>query len=115
MTTVNISNTNKFDLLSTYTLDKHQNPHCNLGEQFEPAHQELQEFFSKSSAVEVLKELLEHERNLQHEDEALAEDCYNNGDGEEDVAEGDMYSSCAEKRRVVADELEFILKHLATL
>lgn len=111
MTTVNISNTNKFDLLSTYTLDKHQNPHCNLGEQFEPAHQELQEFFNKSSAVEVLKELLEHERNLQHEDEALAEDCYNGEEGDE----GDMYSQYAEKRRVIANELEAVLKDLAEL
>ena len=105
------TNTNKFDLLSTYTLDKHQNPHCNLGEQFEPAHQELQEFFNKSSAVEVLKELLEHERNLQHEDEALAEDCYNDEDGDE----GDMYSQYAEKRRVIANELEAVLKDLAEL
>jgi len=111
MTTVNISNTNKFDLLSTYTLDKHQNPHCNLGEQFEPAHQELQEFFGKDSVVEVLKELLEHERNLQHEDEALAEDCYNGEDGDE----GDMYSQYAEKRRVIANELEAVLKNLAEL
>ena len=111
MTTVNISNTNKFDLLSTYTLDKHQNPHCNLGEQFEPAHQELQEFFNKSSAVEVLKELLEHERNLQYEDEALAEDCYNGEEGDE----GDMYSQYAEKRRVIANELEAVLKDLAEL
>ncbi len=111
MTTVNISNTNKFDLLSTYTLDKHQNPHCNLGEQFEPAHQELQEFFSKSSAVEVLKELLEHERGIQREDEILAEDCYNGEDGDE----GDMYSQYAEKRRVIANELEAVLKDLAEL
>ena len=115
MTTVNISNINKFinkfDLLSVYVLDKHQNPHCNLGEQFEPAHQELQEFFNKSSAVEVLKELLKHERNLQYEDEAFAEDCYNG----EDDDEGDMYSQCAEKRRVIANELESILKYLATL
>lgn len=110
-----IVNTNKFDLLSTYAVDRQQNPHCNLGEQFEPAHQELLKFLNRSSAVGVLKELLEHERHLQHEDEVLAEDCYNNGDGEDDVAEGDMYSSCAEKRRVIADELEFILKHLATL
>lgn len=111
MTTVNISNTNKFDLLSTYTLDKHQNPHCNLGEQFEPAHQELQEFFNKSSAVEVLKELLEHERGIQREDEILAEDCYNGEEGDE----GDMYSQCAEKRRVIANELEAVLKDLAEL
>lgn len=115
MTTTNINNTNKFDLLTTWTVDKHQNPHCNLGEQFEPAHQELQEFFNKSSAVEVLKELLEHERHLQCEDAVLAEDCYNNGDGEEDAAEGDMYSQYAEKRRVIANELEFVLKNLATL
>lgn len=105
------TNANKFDLLSTYAVDRQQNPHCNLGEQFEPAHQELQEFFNKSSAVGVLKELLEHERHLQHEDEVLGEDCYNG----EDEDEGDTYSSCAEKRRVIADELEFILKHLATL
>lgn len=111
MTTVNISNTNKFDLLSTYTLDKHQNPHCNLGEQFEPAHQELQEFFNKSSAVEVLKELLEHERGIQREDEILAEDCYNGEEGDE----GDMYSQYAEKRRVVANELEAVLQDLAEL
>lgn len=111
MATVNISNTNKFDLLSTYTLDKHQNPHCNLGEQFEPAHQELQEFFSKSSAIEVLKELLEHERGIQREDEILAEDCYNGEDGDE----GDMYSQYAEKRRVIANELEAVLKDLAEL
>ena len=111
MTTVNISNTNKFDLLFTYALDKHQNPHCNLGEQFEPAHQELQEFFSKSSAVEVLKELLEHERGIQREDEILAEDCYNGEDGDE----GDMYSQYAEKRRVIANELEAVLKDLAEL
>lgn len=111
MTTVNISNTNKFDLLSTYTLDKHQNPHCNLGEQFEPAHQELQEFFNKSSAVEVLKELLEHERGIQREDEILAEDCYNGEEGDE----GDMYSRYAEKRRVIANELEAVLKDLAEL
>lgn len=111
MTTVNISNTNKFDLLSTYTLDKHQNPHCNLGEQFEPAHQELQEFFSKSSAVEVLKELLKHERGIQREDEILAEDCYNGEEGDE----GDMYSQYAEKRRVIANELEAVLKDLAEL
>lgn len=111
MTTVNISNTNKFDLLSTYTLDKHQNPHCNLGEQFEPAHQELQEFFNKSSAVEVLKELLEHERDIQREDEILAEDCYNGEEGDE----GDMYSQYAEKRRVVANELEAVLQDLAEL
>lgn len=111
MTTVNISNTNKFDLLSTYTLDKHQNPHCNLGEQFEPAHQELQEFFNKSSAVEVLKELLEHERGIQREDEILAEDCYNGEEGDE----GDMYSQYAEKRRVIANELEAVLKDLAEL
>ena len=111
MTTVNISNTNKFDLLFTYALDKHQNPHCNLGEQFEPAHQELQEFFSKSSAVEVLKELLEHERGIQREDEILAEDCYNG----EDRDEGDMYSQCAERRRDIANELEAVLKDLAEL
>lgn len=111
MTTVNINNTNKFDLLTTWTVDKHQNPHCNLGEQFEPAHQELREFFSKSSAVEVLKELLEHERGIQREDEILAEDCYNGEEGDE----GDMYSQCAEKRRVIANELEFILESLATL
>lgn len=111
MTTVNISNTNKFDLLSTYTLDKHQNPHCNLGEQFEPAHQELQEFFNKSSAVEVLKELLEHERGIQREDEILAEDCYNGEEGDE----GDMYSQYAEKRRIIANELEAVLKDLAEL
>lgn len=111
MTTININNTNKFDLLSTYTLDKHQNPHCNLGEQFESAHQELQEFFSKSSAVEVLKELLEHERGIQREDEILAEDCYNGEEGDE----GDMYSQYAEKRRVIANELEAVLKDLAEL
>lgn len=111
MTTVNISNTNKFDLLSTYTLDKHQNPHCNLGEQFEPAHQELQEFFNKSSAVEVLKELLEHERGIQREDEILAEDCYNGEEGDE----GDMYSQYAEKRRIIANELEAVLQDLAEL
>lgn len=105
------TNTNKFDLLSTYTLDKHQNPHCNLGEQFESAHQELQEFFSKSSAVEVLKELLEHERGIQREDEILAEDCYNGEEGDE----GDMYSQYAEKRRVIVDELEAVLKGLAEL
>lgn len=111
MTTTNINNTNKFDLLTTWTVDKHQNPHWNLGEQFEPAHKELQEFFNKSSAVEVLKELLEHERNLQHEDEAFAEDCYNGEDGDE----GDMYSQYAEKRRVIANELEAVLKDLAEL
>lgn len=111
MTTVNINNTNKFDLLTTWTVDKHQNPHWNLGEQFEPAHKELQEFFNKNSAVEVLKELLEHERNLQHEDEALAEDCYNGEDGDE----GDMYSQYAARRRVIANELEAVLKDLAEL
>lgn len=105
------TNTNKFDLLSTYTLDKHQNPHCNLKEKFESAHQELQEFFSKSSAVEVLKELLEHERGIQREDEILAEDCYNGEEGDE----GDMYSQYAEKRRVIANELEAVLKDLAEL
>lgn len=111
MTTVNINNTNKFDLLTTWTVDKHQNPHWNLGEQFESAHQELQEFFSKSSAVEVLKELLEHERGIQREDEILAEDCYNGEEGDE----GDMYSQYAEKRRVIVDELEAVLKGLAEL
>lgn len=111
MTTVNINNTNKFDLLTTWTVDKHQNPHWNLGEQFESAHQELQEFFSKSSAVEVLKELLEHERGIQREDEILAEDCYNGEEGDE----GDMYSQYAEKRRVIVDELEAVLKDLAEL
>jgi len=107
----NLKKLNKIALLHTWICDKHQNPHWNLGEQFEPAHQELQEFFSKSSAVEVLKELLEHERGIQREDEILAEDCYNGEEGDE----GDMYSQCAEKRRVIANELEAVLKDLAEL
>jgi len=107
----NLKKLNKIALLHTWICDKHQNPHWNLGEQFEPAHQELQEFFNKSSAVEVLKELLEHERNLQHEDEALAEDCYNGEEGDE----GDMYSQYAEKRRIIVEELEIILRDLADL